>query len=57
MDGRYTSVRQAIGTKPENTALKAIVEQFIAEAKESGLVAGLLEKHGVKGKLQVAPGS
>ena len=57
MDGRYTSVRQAVGTKPENAALKAIVEQFIAEAKESGLVAELLEKHGVKGKLQVASGS
>ncbi len=57
LDGRYTSVRQAIGTKPENAGLKAFVEQFIAEAKESGLVAELTEKHGVKGKLQVASGS
>ena len=56
MDGRFTSVRQAIGTKPENAALKALVEQFIVEAKESGLVAELIEKHGVKGKLQVASG-
>ena len=55
--GRYTSVRQAVGTKPENTALKAFVAQFIAEAKASGLVAELIEKHGVKGKLQVASGS
>ncbi|MGF1631518.1 MAG: transporter substrate-binding domain-containing protein [Kiloniellaceae bacterium] len=52
--GRYTSVRQAVGTKPQNVALKAFVEQFIVEAKESGLVAALIEKHGVKGKLQVA---
>jgi polar amino acid transport system substrate-binding protein len=57
LDGCYTSVRQAVGTKPENAGLKAIVEQFIAEAKESGLVAELIEKHGVKGKLQVASGS
>ncbi len=57
MDGRYTSVRQAIGTKPENAALKAVAERFTAEAKESGLVAELIEKHGVKGKLQVASGS
>ena len=57
MDGCYTSVRQAIGTKPENTALKAVAEQFIAEAIESGFVAELIEKHGVKGKLQVASGS
>ncbi len=57
MDGRYTSVRQAVGTKPENAALKAFVEQFIAEAKESGLVAELIENHGVRGKLKVASGS
>lgn len=54
LDGCYTSVRQAVGTKPENAALKAFIEQFIAEAKESGLIAELIEKHGVKGKLQVA---
>ena len=54
MDGCYTAVRQAIGTKPKNVALKAVVEQFIADAKENGLVAELIEKHGVTGKLQVA---
>ncbi len=54
LDGGFSSVRQAIGTKPENAALKAVVGAFIAEAKESGLVADLIEKHGVKGKLQVA---
>jgi len=54
LDGRYTTVRQAIGTKPENTALKAFVERFISNAKESGLVAELIGKHGVKGKLHVA---
>lgn len=57
LDGRYTTVRQAVGTKPENVALTAFVERFIADAKESGLIAGLIEKHGVKGKLQVAPAS
>ena len=57
LDGRFTSVLQAVGTKPENTGLKAVVEQFIKEAKESGLVAELIEKHGVKGKLQIASGS
>jgi polar amino acid transport system substrate-binding protein len=54
IEGRYTTVRQAIGTKPDNAALKAFIEQFIAEAKETGLVAELIEKHGVEGKLQVA---
>jgi len=54
IDGRYMSVRQAIGTKPESTALHAFTETFIAEAKESGLVARLIDKHGVTGKLQIA---
>lgn len=54
LDGRYTTVRQAMGTKPESTALKAFVEQVIAESKASGLVAELIDKHGVTGKLQVA---
>ena len=54
LDGRYTSVRQAVGTKPQNAGLKAFVERFIADAKDSGLVAKLTEKHGVNGKLQVA---
>ena len=54
LPGRYTSVRQAVGTKPENVALKVFVERFIAEAKASGLVARLIDRHGVAGKLQVA---
>ena len=54
LDGQYTSVRQAIGTKPENTALKAFADRVIADAKESGLVTELIAKHGVAGKLQVA---
>ena len=57
LEGRFTSVRQAIGTKPENVALKALAERITAEAKESGLVAALIEKHGVTGKLQVASDS
>jgi polar amino acid transport system substrate-binding protein len=54
LPGRYTTVRQAVGTKPANHALKSVVQQFIAEAKASGLVAGLIDRHGVTGKLQVA---
>jgi len=54
LDGCYTTVRQAIGTSPACTALNAAVEQVIADAKKSGFVADLIEKHGVTGKLQVA---
>jgi polar amino acid transport system substrate-binding protein len=47
-------VQQAIGTKPENTAAAAFLQKFVAEAKESGLIARLIERHGVAGRLQVA---
>lgn len=54
LPGRYTTVRQAVGTKPANRALKGFVQQFIAEARSGGLVAELIDRHGVTGKLQVA---
>jgi polar amino acid transport system substrate-binding protein len=52
--GGYTTVQQAIGTKPENIAGAAFLQQFVTEAKSSGLIARLLERHGVEGKLQIA---
>jgi len=56
LEGRFTAVQQAIGTKPENTAGAAFLQEFVAEAKASGLVARLIERHGVEGRLQVASG-
>jgi polar amino acid transport system substrate-binding protein len=57
LEGSYTTVQQAIGTKPENTAAAAFLQEFVAEAKESGLVARLIQRHGVEGRLQVAAGN
>lgn len=54
IDGRFTTIRQAIGTRPEHPALHAFVEEYIADAKGSGRVAELIKKHGVTGKLEVA---
>ena len=54
LEGCYTTVQQAVGTKPENTAAAAFLQDFVAEAKRSGLVASLIERHGVEGRLQVA---
>lgn len=53
LEGNFSTVGQAIGTKPQNTALKAFLDAFTADVKASGLVAGLIDKHGVTGKLQV----
>jgi polar amino acid transport system substrate-binding protein len=54
LEGRYTTVQQAIGTRPEHTAAAAFLQDFVAEAKASGLIARLIERHGVEDKLQVA---
>ena len=54
LPGRYTTVQQCIGTRHGKPALKAVVEAVIAEAKASGRVQQLIDKHGVTGKLTVA---
>ena len=48
-EGRFTAVQQAIGTAKYNAAGAAWLRAFVAEAKASGLVAGLIEKHKVRG--------
>lgn len=55
LDSGYTAIRQAVCTKPKNPALQGFVDRFLAEAKASGLVDALIERHGVQGKLRVAP--
>ncbi|MFP6682866.1 MAG: transporter substrate-binding domain-containing protein [Gammaproteobacteria bacterium] len=55
LGGKFTAVQQAIGTKPDRPIGAAFLQDFVDEAKASGFVAGLLEKHGVAGELTVAP--
>jgi polar amino acid transport system substrate-binding protein len=55
LEGKFTAVQQAIGTAKPNTAGAAFLREFVEEAKRSGLVARLIERHGVVGRLSVAP--
>ena len=55
LDGKFTAVQQAIGTKPDRTASIAFLREFVEEQKANGFVAELIEKHGVTGRLTVAP--
>jgi polar amino acid transport system substrate-binding protein len=55
LDGQFTAVQQAIGTARKNAAGAAFLSSFVEEAKKSGLVASLIDKHGVRGRLSVAP--
>ena len=54
LDGRFMSVQQAIGTSRNNPAGAAFLRDFVEEAKSSGLVARLIERHQVRG-FSVAP--
>ena len=54
LDGRFTAVQQAVGTAKANEAASAFLSEFVEESKRTGLVAGLIDKHGVTGKLSVA---
>ncbi len=54
LPGNFMTVQQAIGAAKGNIAGAAFLLDFVAEAKKSGLVARLIEKHHVVG-LSVAP--
>ncbi|MBO6561859.1 MAG: transporter substrate-binding domain-containing protein [Nisaea sp.] len=54
LDGAYTAVRQAVGVKPGNPAFAKAVKRFVSDAKSNGLVAGLINEFGQRGRLSVA---
>jgi len=56
LDGRFMAVQQAIGTPKTNPNAGSFLADFAAEAREGGLVASLIEKHGQVGRLTVAGG-
>lgn len=54
LDDRFTAVQQAIGTQKEKEKAAKFLGDFVEEAKASGFVASLIERHGVVGRLSVA---
>ncbi len=55
LEGQFTAVQQAIGTPKKNAAAFAFLRDFVEESKKNGLIASLIERHGVTGRLSVAP--
>jgi polar amino acid transport system substrate-binding protein len=55
LDGQFASVQQAVGCNKSATEAAAFLAAFVEEAKKSGMVAGFIKKHGVEGRLTVAP--
>jgi polar amino acid transport system substrate-binding protein len=54
LDGKFTAVQQAVGCNKPAAEGARYIAAFVENAKKSGLVASLIEKHKVKG-LSVAP--
>ncbi|MGE0699477.1 MAG: ABC transporter substrate-binding protein [Hyphomicrobiaceae bacterium] len=54
LDGQFSAVQQAMGTPKKNVAAAKWLADFVEDAKRSGYVKSLIEKHKVKG-LSVAP--
>lgn len=54
LDGCFTSVQQAVGTHRRHEAGAAFLKRFVEEAKASGMIDELIERHGVRG-VRTAP--
>ena len=57
LDGQFTAVQQAVGTAKGNTEAAVFLSDFVEQSKKSGLVAKLIDKYGVTGRLSVASAS
>ena len=55
LDESFTAVQQSIGCKPGNDAVAGYLRQFVNQSISNGLIESLIDKHGVTGKLSVAP--
>jgi polar amino acid transport system substrate-binding protein len=56
LDGQFTAVQQAVGTARGNQAGAAFLRDFVEEAKASGLIARLIERHRIRGLTVGPPG-
>ncbi|MDH3320971.1 MAG: ABC transporter substrate-binding protein [Betaproteobacteria bacterium] len=56
LEGRFTAVQQAIGTPKGRPEGAAYLRKFAEDVKASGLVAQLIERHGIRGLSVAAPG-
>jgi len=55
MEESFTAVQQSIGGLPDKVEAAEFLSSFVAQSISNGFVAELIEKHGVVGKLSVAP--
>jgi polar amino acid transport system substrate-binding protein len=54
LEGQVTGVQQAVGVSRNRENAAKYTRDFVEDAKRSGLVAKIIDQHGVKG-VRVAP--
>ena len=54
LEGQFTAVQQAVGSARTRSEAAAYLSDIVEDAKISGLIAQLIDKHGVVGRLSVA---
>jgi polar amino acid transport system substrate-binding protein len=54
LEDRFTTVQQAVGTRPGDPEALAFLGDFLERAKASGFIQQLIDRHGVGDRLQVA---
>ena len=55
LDESFTAVQQSIGCRPGREKAAAFLKGFVERSKKNGFIASLIDKHGVEGRLSVAP--
>jgi polar amino acid transport system substrate-binding protein len=55
LDDSFTAVQQSIGCRPGRDKAAAFLKDFVERSKHNGFIASLISKHGVEGRLSVAP--
>ena len=55
LNDSFTAIQQSIGCRPGDSEVAAYIEGFVRRSIAEGRVASLIEKHGVAGRLSVAP--
>ncbi len=53
VDGKFTSVQQAIGVEKGKSQAAKFINQFVEKARSSGLIHKLIDKHGLTDRLSV----
>ena len=54
LEGRFTAVQQSVGTATAKSETRTFLDNFVRDAKSSGLVQRLIERHDMTGRLLVA---